>query len=147
GTDTPPPATDDETENMAIGDTLILTSSDGDELRVTVQKVTTRKTGCRSYAPEPDNGTYLVADVTVEVVKGTGSINPLYFNFVDSSGTEENGLGGIFAGCGTALSSGVDLAAGTKRSGTVVFDVKSAKGKIVYAELLGGNARGSWKVG
>lgn len=149
GRDLAPPdqtKNDPETENMKVGDTLVITSTDGDELRVTVRKVTSRTTGCREYSNEPDNGTYVVVEVTAEVVKGTASINPLYLNFVDAAGVEENSIGGIFSGCGEPLRSGVDLPAGTKREGTIVFDVKAAKGKIVYSEL-GGSARGSWTVG
>jgi hypothetical protein len=136
-----------ETQNMAVGETLIITSNKGDELRVTVTKVTSRAKACDDYMPAPESGKFVIATVQVKVVKGTGSVNPLYFTFVKPDGTTDNGISGAFSGCGKALASGNNLPTGSVRSGQLVFDVNPAKGQIVYEDIIGGGVLGSWKIG
>ncbi|WDZ86713.1 DUF4352 domain-containing protein [Micromonospora cathayae] len=133
---------DGETFDMKVGDTLVITDSDG-TLEVTINRFTTSNKGCRSFAPDPDEGMYLIADVTARVTKGTASINPFYFEWVADDGTTTNGLIGALSGCGNPLDSGVNLRTGSKRSGTVVFDVADKKGVVEYQHNF--EAAGSWK--
>lgn len=131
-----------ETFNMKAGDTLVITDDEG-TLEVTINRFTTSNKGCRSFAPDPDEGMYLIADVTARVTKGTASINPFYFEWVGDDGSTTNGLIGALSGCGNPLGSGVDLRTGSKRSGTVVFDVADRKGVVEYQHNF--KAAGSWK--
>ncbi|MEV0330478.1 DUF4352 domain-containing protein [Micromonospora echinospora] len=133
---------DGETFNMKVGDTLVITDDEG-TVEITVTRFTTSNKGCRSFAPDPDEGMYLIADVTVRVTKGTASVNPFYFEWVAQDGKTANGLVGALSGCGTPLSSGVNLRTGSKRSGTVVFDVADKKGVVEYQHNF--EAAGSWK--
>ncbi|MFG2099239.1 DUF4352 domain-containing protein [Micromonospora echinaurantiaca] len=134
--------TDGETFNMKPGDTLVLSDNEG-TVEITVTKFTTATKGCRSYAPKPDKGLYLIAHVTATVTKGKGSINPFYFEWVASDGTTVNGLASALSGCGDTLSSGNNLRAGSKRTGTVVFDVADKNGALEYQHRF--EAAGSWK--
>lgn len=135
---------DPKTSNMRIGQTLVLTrKSSGDQMEVTVTKVTTRKTGCAG-GQAPD-GVYLLATVRVEIVKGTGSVNPLYFRFRGAGAQTNSTIDAMFSGCGQ-LRSGVDLKAGTKVDGTLVFETRSPKGELVFQQP-GDATTSSWKVG
>ncbi|MFG3699530.1 DUF4352 domain-containing protein [Micromonospora sp. NPDC047620] len=136
------PGKDDETYNMKPGDTLVLSDDEG-TLEVTVTRFTTASKGCREYAPDPDKGMYLIAHVTATVTKGKGSINPFYFEWVASDGTTTNGLASALSGCGDTLSSGNNLREGSKRTGTVVFDVRNKNGALEYKHKF--ESAGSWK--
>ncbi|MEH1054878.1 hypothetical protein V6U89_06640 [Micromonospora sp. CPCC 206171] len=134
---------DGETFNMEPGDTLVIEDDEG-TIEITIRKFSTSTKGCRSYAPAPDKGLYLIADVTATVTKGKASINPFYFRWVAEDGTTVNGLAGALSGCGgDMLDSGSGIRAGSKRSGAVVFDVKDKKGVVEYQHKF--EAAGSWK--
>ncbi|MEU8259100.1 hypothetical protein AB0C02_00535 [Micromonospora sp. NPDC048999] len=137
-----PNRTDGETFNMKPGETLVVTDDQG-TVEITVSKFHTKNKACKAYLPEPKNGLYLIADVTAEVTKGTGSINPFYFSWIDTNGNEENGLEGALSGCGKLLGSGVNLAAGSKRTGQLVFDVTDTNGTLEYEHQL--ETAGSWR--
>ncbi|MET8832665.1 hypothetical protein ABZV78_01925 [Micromonospora sp. NPDC004540] len=140
---TPEPGrTDGETFNMASGDTLILNDDDG-TVEITVSNFRTKDKACQEYMPGPKNGMYLIADVTAEVTKGTGSINPFFFKWVGSDGSEESGVGGAFSGCGKLMGSGNNLPSGSKRIGQLIFDVKDKSGTLEYQHHL--RTAGSWK--
>ncbi|WP_089156534.1 hypothetical protein [Micromonospora sp. NBS 11-29] len=142
-TSTPQPGTtDDETFNMPAGDKLIINDDEG-TIEITVGNFQTKKTACREFMPDPKNGMYLVADVTAEITKGTGSINPFYFSWKGTDGTRESGIAGAFSGCGKLMTSGNNLPAGSKRSGQLIFDVKDTNGVVEYQHRL--RTAGSWK--
>jgi hypothetical protein len=140
---TPEPGrTDGETFNMPSGDKLIVNDDDG-TVEITVGNFRTKDKACQEFMPDPKNGTYLIADVTAEVTKGTGSINPFFFKWVGSDGSEESGVGGAFSGCGKLMGSGNNLPTGSKRSGQLIFDVKNKNGTLEYQHHL--RTAGSWK--
>lgn len=139
-----PPGGSTDTENMEPGATLVVVSEEGDEVEVTVRAPRGRKE-CGAYS-KPKSGAYLIVDVTVEVTKGKGTISPFDFTFLlpDSSTTEP--AGGRVTECGKDLDYANNMRAGTKRSGQLVFDVKPAKGQIVY-KTRDREFAGSWKIG
>ncbi|MBM7086748.1 DUF4352 domain-containing protein [Micromonospora humidisoli] len=137
------PSSTDESFNLKAGQTLVISDNDG-TIEITVRSFSTSTKGCRSYAPPPNKGFYLIADVTATVTKGTSSINPFYFQWVADDGTTVNGLAGAFSGCGgDLLDSGSGIPAGSKRSGSVVFDVADKNGVVEYQHKF--KAAGSWK--
>ncbi|SCF03927.1 protein of unknown function [Micromonospora haikouensis] len=133
---------DGETFNMKAGDSLVITDDDG-TLEITVLRFRTSTKGCKSYSPDPDKGLYLIADVTATVKRGNMSINPFYFQWVAEDGTTANGIAGALAGCGDLLDSGVNLREGSKRTGSVTFDVTNKNGELEYRHKL--ETAGSWK--
>ncbi|SCL61891.1 DUF4352 domain-containing protein [Micromonospora chersina] len=140
---TPEPGrTDGETFNMPAGDKLIVVDDDG-TVEITVGNFRTKDKACQEFMPAPKNGMYLIADVTAEVTKGTGSINPFFFKWVGTDGAEESGVGGAFSGCGKLMGSGNNLPTGSKRSGQLIFDVKDKNGTLEYEHHL--RTAGSWK--
>ncbi|MFJ5541031.1 hypothetical protein [Micromonospora chalcea] len=142
-TGTPQPGnTDDKTFNMPAGDKLIINDADG-TIEITVGNFRTRNAACNEIMPGPKKGMFLIADVTAEITKGTGSINPFYFSWQAEDGTEENGIGGAFSGCGKLMTSGNNLPAGSKRSGQLIFDVKDQNGVVEYKHRF--RTAGSWK--
>ncbi|SCF49947.1 protein of unknown function (DUF4352) [Micromonospora matsumotoense] len=137
------PSSTDETFNLKAGETLVINDDDG-TIEITVRSFSTSSKGCRSFAPPPNKGMYLIADVTATVTKGTSSINPFYFQWVADDGTTVNGLAGALSGCGgDMLDSGSNIRAGSKRSGAVVFDVADKSGAVEYQHRF--EAAGSWK--
>lgn len=131
------------TFDMKPGETLVVTEDDG-TLEVTVKSISTRTSACLDYGSAPTSGSYVVADVTVSVVSGTASINPLYLTWVADDGTTTDSIGGTFSGCDPALDSGNDMPSGTKRRGNVVFDVNANGGALTYENVLG-TPLGSWR--
>ncbi|MFC4020716.1 DUF4352 domain-containing protein [Micromonospora sp. GCM10011542] len=137
-----PSAASGETRDMSVGETLVIDDSDG-TVEITVTKFSTSTKACKSYGLKPDEGMYVIATVTVKVTKGRGSINPLFFQWVAQDGTETNAIGGALSGCGKPLSAGNNLSTGTKRTGSVVFDVPNTSGVLEYQHLF--ETAGSWK--
>ncbi|MBQ1076245.1 DUF4352 domain-containing protein [Micromonospora sp. C31] len=137
-----PSAKDGETFNLRPGATLVVSDDEG-TMEITVTRFTTETKGCRTYAPAPDKGMYLIAHVTATVTKGKSSINPFYFKWVAANGTTANGLAGVLSGCGDTLDSGNNLRAGSKRAGTVVFDVADKNGTLEYQHRF--ETAGSWR--
>jgi hypothetical protein len=96
------------------------------------------------FFPDPD-GTLLIVDVVFEVTKGTASINPFFFDYIDSSG--KRGDYAILSGCDEPpLKSDSDLPAGTKRTGKIVFDVTVGQTGVIQYENLFGDDAASWKI-
>jgi hypothetical protein len=134
----PPRVVDAKPENRSGRGTV------GTELRVVGQTgtgdvtVTTygwHKSGRGHYASDPENGAYLVLDVTVVGTAGKLSYNPFYFKAKAADGSEYDtsvGSDGYFP----ALQSG-DLAAGERARGLVTFDVPKGKTELeILDELL-----------
>jgi hypothetical protein len=139
-----PAAPTQETEDLKPGQTLVVTSDEGDEVEVTVSAPRNRK-DCGAYS-KPKSGAYLIVDVTVQVTKGRGTISPYDFTFLLPDSTTTDAAGGRVTDCGKDLDYGNNMRAGTKRSGQLVFDVKPAKGQIVY-KTRSREIAGSWKIG
>ncbi|MEU4772135.1 hypothetical protein [Micromonospora sp. NPDC023644] len=138
----PPSARDGENFNLRPGATLVVADDEG-TIEITVTRFTTETKGCRTYAPDPDKGMYLIAHVTATVTKGKSSINPFYFEWVAANGTTANGLASALSGCGDTLGSGNNLREGSKRAGTVVFNVADKNGALEYRHRF--ETAGSWK--
>ncbi|MGK5518551.1 hypothetical protein ACSNN9_04265 [Micromonospora sp. URMC 107] len=137
-----PSAKDGENFNLKPGATLVVADDEG-TIEITVTRFTTETKGCRAYAPDPDKGMYLIAHVTATVTKGKSSINPFYFEWVAANGTTANGLASALSGCGDTLGSGNNLREGSKRAGTVVFNVADKNGALEYRHRF--ETAGSWK--
>jgi hypothetical protein len=132
--------------DLKPGSTVTLTGDDGSVQETTIVSFKLHKGACSQFGTAPDNGAYLVAELRVEQKKGTGSVNPLYFNFVGADGTTSDAIGGAFSGCAkNDLGSTNSLRAGAKRSGQVAFDVKSAKGTVELTPGMAADTVGSWR--
>lgn len=133
-----------DTFDMPPGSTLIVTNAEG-TLEITVESFEARDTPCDEYGLPPENGVYLIADVRVEVTEGTGSINPFDFTWVADDGTTADAFSGVLSGCGPELDSAYDMRTGSRRSGTLVFDVADDAGALEYQSGWFGGANGSWR--
>lgn len=134
----------DDTFDLPPGSTLIVNTREG-TIEITVKSFETRETSCNKYGSPPERGMYLIADITVKVTEGTGSINPFEFTWVADDGTTADAFSGIFADCGQDLDSAYDMRTGSQRSGTIAFDVADAEGALEYEAGLFGGAAGSWR--
>ncbi|MEV4118086.1 DUF4352 domain-containing protein [Micromonospora sp. NPDC049645] len=139
---TSPTPQSDNTRTMSPGDTLVIDGDDG-TVEITVTKFSSATKPCKSHGLKPGAGVYVIADVTVTVTRGTASTNPLYFQWVAADGTKATAIGGAFSGCGKPMPASDDLTAGTKRSGSVVFDVHDTSGALEYQYHF--QTAGSWK--
>jgi len=133
--------------NLPPGTTMTITGEDGSVMEATMSGFKVHKGACGRIGADPDNGSYLIAEVRVVQKKGTGFVNPIDFTFVSDSGETDNGLAGALSGCLTnSLGSTAKLRAGSRRSGQIAFDVKDGKGAVEYAPGgLGADTVGSWK--
>lgn len=136
------PSTDGETQNMSVGDTLVIDNSRG-TIEITVTKFSTSTTACRANGFKPSKGLYVIADVNVSVTMGTASTNPLYFRWIAADGTTTSAISGTLSGCGTALPSGSGLTSGTTRTGNLVFNVADTNGVLEYRHEF--RTAGTWK--
>ncbi|MFG3638778.1 hypothetical protein ACGF3C_00725 [Micromonospora sp. NPDC047762] len=140
---TPPtPPTNADTRGMSPGDTLVVNREAG-TVEITVTKFSSATKPCKSHGLKPGEGLYVIADVTVAVTKGTASTNPLYFQWVAADGTKTTAIGGAFSGCGKPMPAVDDLTAGTRSTGSVVFDVHDTSGALEYHDQF--QTAGSWK--
>jgi hypothetical protein len=144
-------ATDEPaTDTLALGRSAVIRGGAGDEARVTVRSATVRRTACDNLGPESVKGEYLVADVTVTVLKGTWSVDPYDF-FYDApltgslAASVTTAFGAFGDGCGSDLAAGT-FKAGETSSGHVFFHRAAIDGDISY--VLRTVARSvSWKLG
>nr|WTA68474.1 DUF4352 domain-containing protein [Micromonospora sp. NBC_00855] len=137
-----PPSVNGGSRVMSPGDTLVV-DGDAGTVEITVTKFSSATKPCKSHGLKPGEGMYVIADVTVAVTKGTASTNPLYFQWVAADGTKTTAIGGAFSGCGKPMPASDDLTAGTKRTGSVVFDVHDTSGALEYQDQF--RTAGSWK--
>ena len=98
---------------------------------------------CKSHGLKPDEGMYVIADVTLTVTKGTASTNPLFFQWVAADGTKANAIGGAFSGCGKPMPGRRRPDRRHQRTGSVVFDVPDTSGVLEYQDQF--QTAGSWK--
>jgi hypothetical protein len=136
------PTTHGDTREMSPGETLVV-DGDGGTVEITVTKISSATKPCKSHGLKPGAGLYVIADVTVAVTRGTASTNPLYFQWVAADGTKATAIGGALSGCGKPMPASDDLTAGTKRTGSVVFDVHDTAGALEYQDHF--QTAGSWK--
>jgi hypothetical protein len=130
------------TFNQPIGTTIVARSSKG-TTEVTVTASKRQKNACKPTSlNKAESGAYVIIDVTVKITDGVGSINPLYFAYVDAGGTTISEA--IFASC-KDLGSGNDFPAGTVRSGQLAYDVATGPGTLSWSGVLGGQL-GSWTI-
>ncbi len=123
------------TFNVAVGSTLTLDEGGGVQDWTLVSAKYRKSCGGLGDA---EKGGFLIVDVRVTQKEGTGSVNPLFFNYVSDDGTTQDSLSGAFSGCEKdSLDATNSLRAGQKRSGQVVFDVASAKESIERTPGLG----------
>ncbi|MEU4551060.1 DUF4352 domain-containing protein [Micromonospora violae] len=137
-----PSPVNNDTRDMSPGDTLVI-DRDAGTVEITVTKFSSATKPCKSHGLKPGGGVYVIADVTVAVTKGTASTNPLFFQWVAADGTKTTAIGGAFSGCGKPMAASDDLTAGTRRTGSVVFDVHNTSGALEYQDQF--QTAGSWK--
>ncbi|MEU1587180.1 hypothetical protein [Micromonospora sp. NPDC005710] len=137
-----PQSVDDGTRDLSPGETLVV-DGDAGTVEITVTKFSSATKPCKSHGLKPGEGVYVIADVTVAVTRGTASTNPLYFQWVAADGTKTTAIGGAFSGCGKPMPAVDDLTAGTRRTGSVVFDVHDTSGALEYQDQF--QTAGSWK--
>jgi hypothetical protein len=137
------PATGALAQNMAVGQTLVVSTPAGGETRVTVTDASVRKFGCGPFAVPP-KGVYLVVDVEIVVVRGSASVDTEFFTFQDLSAAQTKVGAGELSGCARKIS-GDKATAGTTLTATLVFDVPDPKGRLVYL-APGDSQNASWLV-
>lgn len=84
--------------DLKLGAEATVETGDGTQT-IVVKSVRSFKKGCSGFAPQPDNGMYVVADVVIEATEGEVSVNALNFTWVATDGTTSDSLDGLFSGC------------------------------------------------
>jgi len=145
-TENPTTPSDDstQTQGLAAGDTIEVTSDDGSVEHVTVNSIKFATTGCGGSFTKPDaDKKYAVIDVTYEGLSGpTNSYNPFDWTIRTTAG-DEYAYGDAFDECSGDLQSSNSLHG--KVHGKVYVSVPKSitHGLIEYAADFGSGA--SWK--
>lgn len=113
--------------------------------QVTIHSMKWVTKGATANDSPPENGSYLVMDVSVEATSGSISVNPLYVVGVDQEGHTYDALSGSLGGFKPKLDSS-ELAAGKKRRGLVALDMPRAAGSSVEYQSPLGDTLVEWKV-
>jgi hypothetical protein len=138
------PADDKKQFDLKVGSVLTLTS--GDDVQEWTLTSFKFRQSCGGLS-QAKHGGYLIIDVRVVQKSGTGSVNPLFLDFVATDGTTEDSMSGMFSGCEQNDPDSTNgLRAGQKRVGQVTFDVVSPSGAIELTPGLGEDTAGSWKL-
>ena len=121
-----------ETERPGIGDSASWSGfgSGGTVTLNSVRRITSPES---PTGTSPENGSYLVADVTVEAADGTVSGNPLFWVVQSEDGT-------TYPADITALASQIDsaqMAAGRQTRGEVAFDAPEGALLLDYRSPVG----------
>lgn len=144
---TPPPAAP---AMLSQGEPASITQGSSNAANVTVTSVNTSTTPADQFGSSPQNGYFVVANVTVTVDSSFAQgfdINPLDFYVLNGSTQYSEGNGNAYDGLSDSASEldATTLGAGQKTSGPIVFDVSSPYGYIVYAPNLDGQPLAEWK--
>jgi hypothetical protein len=133
---------------LNVGDSVDLRNAYGDRVTITIRSAESKKS-CGESARKPETGSYLVADVVVEVKAGRATVKATDFDFAPSEGGwPHRDIGPDFTGCGGAGLGVLDnIGTGQRHEGRLVFDV-AGSGRIVYHVSTGTNPFGAqWTVG
>ena len=118
-------------QRLANGQKFVAEGERGAEFEVTVRARKFRRSGCDDYARKPENGGYLPTELSVKVLSGEPDVSEFAFRFQLADGTRLNT--GYGSNCEKDYGALVRrLVAGRTYRTTVVFDVPSAKGDIVF---------------
>jgi hypothetical protein len=118
-------------QRLANGEKFLIEGERGAKFEVTVRARKLRKTGCDGYAKKPKNGAYLPTELRVKVLSGEPDVSDYAFRFQRPDGTRLNSVYG--SSCEKDYGAFVRrLVAGRTYKTTVVFDVPSTKGDIVF---------------
>ena len=146
---TPPDSTPDVTSppasapsELAVGDTGSFTSDGGGAADITVTKVdaATREPG--EFGDTPEHGWFVILHVTETGTGGSYDVNPLDFYAKASNGFHAEDTA-IVTHWGPSLDYGT-LHDGEHLSGTLVYDVPTRHGKLVYSPNYQGEPLASW---
>lgn len=118
-------------QRLANGEKFLIQGEKGAKFEVTVRARKIRKSGCDAYAQKPKNGAYLPTELRVKVLAGEPDVSEYAFRFQQRDGTRLNSVYG--SSCEKDYGALVRrLVAGRTYKTTIVFDVPSAKGDIVF---------------
>ena len=117
-------------QRLANGQGFLIEGERGAKFEVTVRARKPRKTGCDGYAKKP-KGSYLPTELRVKVLAGEPDVSEYAFRFQQRDGTRLNSVYG--SNCEKDYGALVRrLVAGRTYRTTIVFDVPSTKGDIVF---------------
>lgn len=130
---------------VSVGQPLTITESEGVKATVTVRSVTDHHAGTGALAQPPQNGEYVVANVTISDLSGQYDFNPLYFKYLVNGNAYDISAGNAAtAGFDPSLDAGT-LNPGQSTGGNVVFDVPQGRAEIQITDQLG-TVLGGWRV-
>lgn len=122
--------------NANDANSVVVTVSEGNTAKVTViDSLYVTEIPSMSYLT-PNNGGFLLVEVSWETLTGTSSPNPLNFEAYDADGIEGEG---IYLEEG-ALPSETDSPAGQVHSGVIAFDIKNGPTTINISDDIGDKA-------
>ena len=120
----------------ADADSFVVTVSEGNTVKVTViDSLYVTEIPTMSYM-KPNNGGFLLVEVSWETLTGTSSSNPANFEAYDADGKEGEGIYLEEGGLPTEM----DSPAGQVHSGVIAFDIKNGPTTIDISDDYGDKA-------
>ncbi|HEY9355713.1 MAG TPA: TM2 domain-containing protein [Arthrobacter sp.] len=120
----------------ADADSFVVTVSEGNTVKVTViDSLYVTEIPTMSYM-KPNNGGFLLVEVSWETLTGTSSANPANFEAYDADGKEGEGIYLEEGGLPTEM----DSPAGQVHSGVIAFDIKNGPTTIDISDDYGDKA-------
>ncbi|MEV4639271.1 hypothetical protein AB0J80_18145 [Actinoplanes sp. NPDC049548] len=132
-------------QQLANGKPFVMRGEGDSKFQITVKAGKFRRSGCDPYAVKPEEGGYLPVKLTLKVLQGEPEVSEYAFRFQKPDGDWLPSVGG--SGCDGRDYGGFfrRLSAGRTYTSSVVFDVPSAKGDIVFVYPLM-DVVAAWKV-
>ncbi|WP_212997509.1 hypothetical protein [Winogradskya consettensis] len=134
-------------QRLANGQGFVMTGEDNSKFEITVKAGKFRKTACDAYSPKPERGGFLMVQLKLKVLEGEPDVSEFAFRFQEPDGSWlPSAYGGSCIPPDEYSAFFRRLSAGRTYTSSILFDVPSKKGDIVFVYPLK-DAAASWKMG
>ncbi|GAA2522003.1 hypothetical protein [Winogradskya humida] len=134
-------------QRLANGQGFVMTGEDNSKFEITVKAGKFRKTACDAYSPKPEHGGFLMVQLKLKVLEGEPDVSEFAFRFQEPDGSWlPSAYGGSCIPPDEYSGFFRRLSAGRTYTSSILFDVPSKKGDIVFVYPLK-DVAASWKMG
>jgi hypothetical protein len=134
-------------QRLANGQGFVMTGENNSKFEITVKAGKFRRTACDAYSPKPERGGFLMVQLKLKVLEGEPDVSEFAFRFQEPDGSWlPSAYGGSCIPPDEYSAFFRRLSAGRTYTSSILFDVPSKKGDIVFVYPLK-DVAASWKMG